>query len=157
VAAMRRVLTGDFRQRLDIRRGDEIGFLAGAFNEMVVGLEERGKIKETFGRFVWGDVATAGVSGEVPLGGARREGTVLFQAVRGFTTLAERTDPPALVRIVNALFTEMVAAVEAEGGIIRVFTGDGVMALFGAPVAHSDDPARAVLAALDMLARLPAL
>jgi len=157
VAAMRRVLTGDFRQRLDIRREDEIGFLAGAFNEMVAGLEEREKIKETFGRFVSRDVATAVLSGKLPLDGERREVTILFQDVRGFTTLAERTDPPALVRIVNALFTEMVAAVEAEGGIIRVFTGDGVMALFGAPVAHSDDPARAVLAALDMLARLPAL
>jgi adenylate cyclase len=62
-----------------------------------------------------------------------------------------------LVGIVNRLFTEMVAAVEAQGGIVRQFTGDGVMALFGAPVAHHDDPARAVRAALDMVARLPAL
>ncbi len=51
----------------------------------------------------------------------------------------------------------MVAAVEAQGGVIRQFTGDGVMALFGAPVQHDDDPARAVRAALDMVARLPAL
>jgi len=103
------------------------------------------------------DVAAAVLSGSLPLDGERREVTILFQDVRGFTTLAEHADPPVLVRIVNALFTEMVAAVEAEGGIIRVFTGDGVMALFGAPVAHQDDPARAVRAALDMMARLPAL
>jgi adenylate cyclase len=93
----------------------------------------------------------------MPLDGERREVTILFQDVRDFTTLAERTDPRILVRIVNRLFTEMVAAVEAQGGIIRVFTGDGVMALFGAPVAHADHPARAVRAGLDMLARLPAL
>ena len=57
----------------------------------------------------------------------------------------------------NRLFTEMVEAVEAEGGVIRQFTGDGVMALFGAPVLHDDDPARAVRAALGMVARLPAV
>jgi adenylate cyclase len=157
VVAMGRVLSGDFGQRLALRREDEIGFLARSFNEMVAGLEERERIKETFGRFVSRDVAAAVLSGQVPLGGERREVTILFQDVRGFTTIAERTEPPALVRIVNRLFTEMVAAVEAQGGIIRVFTGDGVMALFGAPVVHDDDPARAVRAGLDMLARLPAL
>lgn len=157
VGAMRRVLTGDFRQRLSLRREDEIGFLARSFNEMVAGLQEREHIKETFGRFVSRDVAAAVLSGQMPLDGERREVTILFQDVRDFTTLAERTDPRILVRVVNRLFTEMVAAVEAQGGIIRVFTGDGVMALFGAPVAHPDHPARAVRAGLDMLARLPAL
>jgi adenylate cyclase len=157
VTAMRRVLTGDFSQHLRVRREDEIGFLAGAFNEMVVGLAERERIKETFGRFVSRDVAAAVLSGQLPLDGERREVTILFQDVRGFTTIAEHTDPPRLVRIVNRLFTEMVAAVEAQGGVIRQFTGDGVMALFGAPVVHDDDPARAVRAALDMLARVPAL
>jgi len=157
VAAMRRVLTGDFRQRLTVTREDEIGFLANSFNEMVAGLEEREQIKDTFGRFVSHDVAAAVLGGKLPLGGEWREVTILFQDVRGFTSVAERIDPPVLVGIVNRLFTEMVAAVEAQGGIIRQFTGDGVMALFGAPVVHDDDPARAVRAALDMLARLPAL
>jgi adenylate cyclase len=157
VAAMRRVLTGDFRERLTLRREDEIGFLAHSFNEMVAGLQERERIKETFGRFVSRDVATAVLSGKLPLDGERREVSVLFQDVRDFTTIAEHTDPRLLVRVVNRLFTEMVAAVEAQGGIIRVFTGDGVMALFGAPVAYADHAARAVRAGLDMVARLPAL
>lgn len=157
VGAMRRVLTGDFAQRLNLRREDEIGFLALSFNEMVAGLEEREHIKETFGRFVSRDVAAAVLGGQLPLDGERREVTILFQDVRDFTTLAERTDPRLLVRVINRLFTEMVAAVEAQGGIIRVFTGDGVMAIFGAPVAHKDHARRAVRAGLDMLARLPAL
>lgn len=157
VAAMRRVLAGDLGQQLSLRRGDEIGFLAGAFNEMVAGLAERERIKDTFGRFVSRDVAAAVLSGELPLGGERRDVTILFQDVRGFTTIAERTDPRILVGLVNRLFTEMVAAVEAHGGVIRQFTGDGVMALFGAPVQHDDDPRRAVRAALEMVARLPAL
>jgi len=157
VAAMRRVLAGDFAQHLSLRRGDEIGFLARAFNEMVAGLAERERIKDTFGRYVSRDVAEAVLSGSLPLEGERRDVTILFQDVRGFTTIAERTEPRRLVRVVNQLFTEMVAAVETHGGVIRQFTGDGVMALFGAPVQHDDDPERAVRAALDMVARLPAL
>jgi adenylate cyclase len=157
VVAMRRVLGGDFGHRLDVRREDEIGYLARSFNDMVAGLEERERIKETFGRFVSHDVAAAVLGGHMPLGGERREVTILFQDVRGFTNLAERIAPPVLVGVVNRLFTEMVAAVEAHGGVIGKFTGDGVMALFGAPVQHGDDPARAVRAALDMVSRLPAL
>jgi adenylate cyclase len=157
VGAMRRVLTGDFSQRLGLQREDEIGFLAHSFNEMVAGLAERERIKDTFGSFVSRDVAAAVLGGQLPLDGERRDVTVLFQDVRGFTTIAEQTDARMLVRIVNRLFAEMAAAVEAQGGIIRVFTGDGVMALFGAPVAYSDHAARAVRAGLDMLARLPAM
>jgi adenylate cyclase len=157
VAAMRDVLAGNYQRRLEIGREDEIGFLADSFNEMVSGLEERERIKDTFGRFVSRDIANVLLDGRVSLEGERREVTILFQDTRGFTAIADRTDPGALVRMVNRLFTAMVAAVESEGGVIKEFTGDGVMALFGAPVVHDDDPDRAVRAALAMLARLPAL
>ena len=123
---------------------------------MVAGLEERERIKDTFGRFVSRDVAAAVLDGQVPLAGERREVTILFQDTRGFTTISDHIEPGAGAHG-ESLFTEMVAAVEGEGGIIRQFTGDGVMALFGAPVHHSDDPERAVRCALDMTARLPAL
>jgi adenylate cyclase len=86
VVAMRRVLGGDFGHRLDVRREDEIGYLARSFNDMVAGLEERERIKETFGRFVSHDVAAAVLGGHMPLGGERREVTILFQDVRGFYT-----------------------------------------------------------------------
>jgi adenylate cyclase len=157
VSGMRDVLAGDYGRRLHVRREDEIGFLAASFNEMVRGLEERERIKDTFGRFVSRDIAAAVLEGRVPLAGERRQVTILFQDTRGFTAIAERTEPEALVQMVNRLFTAMVAAVEAEGGIVKEFTGDGVMALFGAPVAHADDPDRAVRAALTMLRRMPAL
>jgi adenylate cyclase len=62
-----------------------------------------------------------------------------------------------LLQLVNEFFTEMVAAVESHGGTVKQFTGDGVMALFGAPVSRVDDPLRAVRSALDMLVRLEAL
>ena len=154
VQGMRDVRQGNLRRRLSLQREDEIGYMASSFDEMVEGLEERERIKETFGRFVSKDVADVVLSGRIPLDGERRDVTILFQDIRGFTALSENTDPVDLLRILNQFLTEMVAAVEAEGGVVHKFTGDGVMVLFGAPVAHADDPERAVRAALGMVRRL---
>jgi adenylate cyclase len=151
------VLRGNLRYRSKIDRQDEIGFLSRSFNEMVGGLEEREHIKDTFGRFVSRDVAAAVLDGRVPLAGERREVSILFQDIRGFTSLSERLDPAALLRVLNQFFTEVVAAVEAEGGVVKQFTGDGVMALFGAPEARPDHPERAVRAALGIVRRLDGL
>ena len=157
VKGMREVVAGNLRYRSPIVREDEVGFLARSFNDMVVGLEERAHIEDTFGRFVSRDVATAVLSGNVPLEGERREVSILFQDIRGFTALSQRLDPAALLRLLNQFFTEMVAAVEAEGGVVKQFIGDGVMALFGAPQACTDHAERAVRAALGMVHRLAAL
>ena len=157
VAGMREVLKGNLRFRSPIEREDEIGFLATSFNEMVGGLEERERIKDTFGRFVSHDVAEAVLSGRVPLEGERREVSILFQDIRGFTSLSERLDPAALLKLLNQFFTEVVLAVEAEGGVVKQFVGDGVMALFGAPQTYSDHAERAVRAALGIVERLARL
>jgi adenylate cyclase len=124
---------------------------------MVGGLEERERINDTFGRFVSRDVAEAVLGGRVPLEGERREVTILFQDIRGFTALTERLDPSTLLGLLNEFFTEVVAAVEAEGGVVKQFTGDGVMALFGAPQAYLDHADRAVRAALGIVERLEGL
>ena len=124
---------------------------------MVGGLEERERIKDTFGRFVSHDVAEAVLSGRVPLEGERREVSILFQDIRGFTSLSERLDPAALLKLLNQFFTEVVLAVEAEGGVVKQFVGDGVMALFGAPQTYSDHAERAVRAALGIVERLARL
>lgn len=157
MAGMQDVLRGNFGRRLPVRRADELGFLASSFNEMVAGLEEREKIKDTFGRYVSQAVADAILEERVPLAGETRDVTVLFQDIRGFTSISERLAPVVLLGMLNRFLTEMVAAVECEGGVVRQFTGDGLMAMFGAPVAHADDPARAVRAGLDMARRLDGL
>ncbi len=157
VAGMHEVLRGNLRHRSRIERDDEIGFLARSFNEMVSGLEEREHIKDIFGRFVSRDVAEAVLNGRVPLEGERRDVSILFQDIRGFTSLSEKLDPAALLRVLNQFFTEVVAAVEAEGGVVKQFTGDGVMALFGAPQAYANHPERAVRAALGIVNRLAGL
>jgi adenylate cyclase len=151
---MERVLQGDLSQLWGPRTTDEFLDLGRGFNAMVLGLREREAIKDTFGRFVSQDVAAAVLENRVPLQGELREVTVLFQDIRGFTSLSEKTPPVLLLHMLNRFFTEMVAAVEAHGGTVKQFTGDGLMALFGAPVQHRADPIRAVRAALTMLERL---
>jgi class 3 adenylate cyclase/tetratricopeptide (TPR) repeat protein len=76
--------------------------------------------------------------------------TVLFADVVGFTSLAERTDPEIVARMMDAAFRELGEAVAAHGGRVDKFMGDSVMAVFGVPVAHDDDAERAVAAALAM-------
>jgi class 3 adenylate cyclase len=154
---MERVQAGDLSGQWSPHSTDEFLDLDNGFNQMLMGLREREHIKDTFGRFVSREVAAAILNGQVPLAGESREVTIFFQDLRGFTSMSEQMDPAALLRVLNVFFTEVVAAIEAEGGVVKQFTGDGVMALFGAPVGHVDDPARAVRAALGLLGRLDGL
>ena len=87
----------------------------------------------------------------------RRPVTVLFADLSGFTTLSERLDPEDVRSFQNALFETLSAAIARYDGFVEKFVGDAVLAVFGAPVAHEDDPARACAAALDMLERGAAL
>ncbi|MGE3157794.1 MAG: adenylate/guanylate cyclase domain-containing protein [Xanthobacteraceae bacterium] len=83
----------------------------------------------------------------------RRQVTVLFADVTGFTTLSERLDPEDVRAYQNALFEALAQAIARYDGFVEKFVGDAVLAVFGAPIAHEDDPERALHAALDMLAR----
>ncbi|MGH7540799.1 MAG: adenylate/guanylate cyclase domain-containing protein, partial [Gemmatimonadota bacterium] len=78
----------------------------------------------------------------------RRFVTALFADLVGSTTLAERLEPEELKLVVGDAIARVVGAVEAYGGTVKDLAGDGVLALFGAPVAHEDDPERALLAGL---------
>src|SRR5499426_4526379 len=80
--------------------------------------------------------------------GERRQVTVLFADIAGFTTLAEGRDPEDIHQVIDRCFELITAEVHRFEGTINQYTGDGVMALFGAPVAHEDSPRRAVHAAL---------
>jgi adenylate cyclase len=87
----------------------------------------------------------------------RRTVTVLFADVSGFTTLAERMDPEEVRAFQNALFETLARAIARYDGFVEKFIGDAVVAVFGAPVAHEDDPERALDTALEMLVRGAAL
>jgi adenylate cyclase len=87
----------------------------------------------------------------------RRQVTVLFADLSGFTSLSERLDPEEVRAFQNALFETLAQAIERFDGFVEKFVGDAVMAVFGAPVAHEDDPQRALDASLDMLERAAGL
>src|SRR6266566_4290461 len=78
----------------------------------------------------------------------RKVVTVLFADLVGFTTRAETMDPEDVRAILSPYYARLRAELERFGGTVEKFIGDAVMALFGAPVAHEDDPERAVRAAL---------
>ena len=87
----------------------------------------------------------------------RRQVTVLFADLSGFTALSERLDPEVVRAFQSALFEALGQAIARYDGFVEKFVGDAVLAVFGAPVAHEDDPERALEAALDMLDRSAAL
>src|SRR5262245_46041353 len=88
------------------------------------------------------------------LEGERKQVTVLFVDVSGFTSLAERLDPEDVHRLMSRAFELMLAEVHRYEGTVNQFLGDGIMALFGAPVAHEDHARRAVHAALGIAGTL---
>ncbi len=80
----------------------------------------------------------------------RRRVTILFSDIKGFTSLSEQMDPEDVQEIINTLFTIFREIIEKNGGHIDKFIGDAVMAVFGAPSSHEDDPERAIVSALEM-------
>lgn len=95
------------------------------------------------------------VSRAAPGKGERRVVSVLFADVAGFTRMSERYDPEVLTRMLNELFRQQSEVVGRYDGTVDKFIGDAAMVLFGAPVAHEDDAARAVACARELLAILP--
>ncbi len=77
--------------------------------------------------------------------------TILFVDVSGFTALSEKLDPEEVRNLINACFDELVPVVQKYGGTIDKFIGDEIMAFFGAPAAHENDPERALRSALEMM------
>lgn len=88
------------------------------------------------------------------LKGERKQVTVMFADISGFTAMSEKLDPEEVRSMINGCFERLGAVIDQYGGHIDKFIGDEIMALFGAPVAHENDPERALRAALDMMAAL---
>jgi adenylate cyclase len=129
-----------------------------AYQYFVEGREKR-KMKRLFGQYVSKDVYDQLVANPdlARLGGQRRQMTVLFSDIRGFTTVSERGEPEDIVQLLNEYFTSMVGIVFKHRGTIDKFVGDMVMALFGAPLDDPQHAEHAVDAALEMIAELQRL
>lgn len=157
VAATDRVADGDYTAEVSIDSVDEIGTLAGAFNEMTKGLQAREQYRSVLNKVVSKDIAEELMKGAVKLGGENRDVTVLFADIRGFTPLTEGMEPQEVIGLLNELMEHLATAVDAEEGVVDKFIGDEVMAVFGAPVAQADHALRAVSAALRMRAGIAEL
>ncbi|MGE5072980.1 MAG: AAA family ATPase, partial [Anaerolineae bacterium] len=84
------------------------------------------------------------------ISGERRVITILFCDIKGSTAAAEKLDPEDWTEVVNGAFEHMIRPVYKYEGMVARLMGDAILAFFGAPIAHEDDPQRAVLAALDI-------
>jgi adenylate cyclase len=109
-------------------------------------------VRSNFERYFAPNVAAdiAQQDAAIRLGGERRPVTVLFSDIRGFTAIAEAMPPDAIAQMLSEYFTEMVEVIFEHGGTLDKFIGDAIMALWGAPIAHEDDPDRALRAAVAM-------
>jgi class 3 adenylate cyclase len=138
---------------------DEIGRLTQSFNSMVGELRIKAQIRETFGKYVDPRIV-AGLIDRPELTdakGSRREMTILFCDMKGFTTFSEGMTPAALVTVLNRYMTVMSEPVRRHNGIIDKYIGDAIMAFWGPPFTGADEQAGlACLAALEQLAGLGA-
>jgi adenylate cyclase len=129
-----------------------------AWQYFVEGREKR-QVKRLFSRYVAKDVYDQLLAdpNRAALGGRRREMTVLFSDVRGFTAMSEKATPEEVVGQLNEYFSRMVQVLFAHRGTLDKFVGDMVMGLFGAPLDDPDHAEHAVQAALAMTRELDAL
>ncbi len=142
---------GQFRNQGDgdpVRGRDEIAQLSSAVERMASGLEEKERVRNLLGKVVSREIAEELLNSPVELGGEERVVSVLFADLHGFTQLCEGESPARILVLLNHYLSGITDAIERCGGVVDKFSGDAVMALFGAPVAHDDDPDRAASAIL---------
>ncbi|HYB69510.1 MAG TPA: adenylate/guanylate cyclase domain-containing protein [Candidatus Bathyarchaeia archaeon] len=152
VRATGAVAEGNFNISLPVASRDELGVLTDSFNRMARSLREKEMIKRAFTRYVAREVVEEILKDpeHLVLSGERRQVTVLFCDVRGFTPLSERLSPEEVVLLLNDFYNLMIETTFKYDGTLDKFLGDAVMAVFGAPMAHPDHSARAIRTALAM-------
>ena len=124
---------------------------------MIEDISSEKRMKSTMSRYMDPELADqlmAAGDGDDIMGGKQSVGTVLFSDVRSFTTITEELGAQGTVKLLNDYFTIMVDCITDEGGMLDKFIGDAMMCIFGTPVAHDDDPDRAVRAAIRMMTDL---
>jgi len=145
-----RVAQGDLSVRVPMTGTDEAGRLAGSFNQMMRGLQERQALHEAFGAFVDPQVADRVLTEGTMLEGEEVEVTVMFLDIRSFTAFAERSSAGEVVARLNEFFGHVVPVLASHGGHANKFMGDGLLGVFGAPDRLPDHADRAVATALEI-------
>jgi adenylate cyclase len=110
----------------------------------------RDRQRELFRKFATAEVAEELLTSGLALGGKHVEASVMFSDIRKFTSLTETLSPADTIELLNSYYTLMFDAIGGQGGIVNQMLGDGLMAIFGAPLPRPDHRQRAVSAALEM-------
>jgi adenylate cyclase len=136
-----------------------LAYGAIGLQQYVVEEREKRKIRDAFGLYL--SPSLARLVSEKPemlaLGGDKRELTVLFSDIRGFTTISEGLEPETLVELLNTFLGDMTDVIFAHDGMLDKYIGDAIMAVWGAPLPQGDHAVRACRAALDMVSRVRTL
>jgi len=139
---------GDYDQVVQVRGRDEIANLASSVNNMARGLAEKEKVRDLLGKVVSPEIAEELLSKNIELGGEEKIITILFADIKGFTTLCETRQPAEVLTLLNTYLSRITQAIEDHHGVVDKFTGDSVMALFGAPISRTKDADNAMHTAL---------
>jgi adenylate cyclase len=136
-----------------------VGSVGAVGTHYVTAAMERQRVRDIFARFVPAkvvDQVLARTDDDLRLGGVEVEGTILFSDIRGFTTFSESQPAERVLEILNRYLSGMTDAILDHGGTVTTYIGDGIMAVFGAPIPEPDHADRALAAAREMLEeRLP--
>ncbi len=146
---------GNYIYRIKLKRNDELGHLAKAFNHMNAELLRKDLIEKRFGKYVGLEVAEL-ISKQPEkdwLKGNRLEATIVFTDIRGFTRHAESREPEELVEHLNVYLEIASEVISDQGGYVDKFIGDAVLGVFGVPVPHDDHADQALNAAIEMQRR----
>ena len=145
-------------EEVPVTSADEIGDVTRAFNNMIVDLREKERIKDTFGQYVDPRIVAELIGGgSYSSEGEKRVATLFFSDLVGFTSISERLAPSTLVDLINAYFAEMSAPIRESSGIIDKYIGDAIMAFWVPPFVDPNEQAQlACGAALEQFARLEA-
>jgi adenylate cyclase len=111
----------------------------------------RDRQRELFRKFATAEVAEELLTTGLALGGKQVDASVMFSDIRAFTRISEALSPAETIDLLNSYYALMFDAIGAHGGIVNQMLGDGLMAIFGAPLPRADHREQAVRAALDML------
>ncbi len=171
--ALAHIAEGDFGEKVDVPNRDEFGRLTANLNRTSARLatvykdltnlnenlerrveEQLAQLRraEQLRRYLSPQIADAVLSGGAPitLTSTRRNLTILFADIRGFTSMAERMEPEELIDSLNQYFSAMTDVVFRHGGTLDKYVGDGILSFFGDPIPFEDHAERAVATAFEM-------
>jgi adenylate cyclase len=161
-SAMRDVQQGNLNVQLPVSSTDEVGRLTDSFNFFVQELRSKERMKQTFGKYIDPRILEQVLAegGEAAVASGRRDMTVLFADLVGFTGLSEKLTPLLMVKLLNRHFGLQALAVQEHRGIVDKFVGDSIVAFWGPPFVKAEEhamlacrAAQAQLLALDNLRR----